>query len=105
MLSFGRCEAGTTAPKWGVPTTRRYTIGAEYRSLVTEFLERHAQSFVQVEFELDWTDPTAAEGGVEGQEVATGAEDRALLPTVRALDQSGAKVECFRPRRMHIDGW
>ena len=108
MLSFGRCEAGATTPKWGVSTTRRYAIGAEYRSLVTEFLERHAQSFVQVEFELDWTDPTGSEGGAEGpegQEVAAGVEGRALLPTVRALDQSGAKVECFRPRRVHIDGW
>ena len=96
------------APKWGVSTTRRYAIGAEYRSLVTEFLERHAQSFVQVEFELDWTDPADSEAGAEGQEgqeVAAGAEGRALLPTVRALDQSGAKVECFRPRRVHIDGW
>lgn len=28
-----------------------------------------------------------------------------LMPTIRALDETGAKIECFRPLRVHIDGW
>eukprot|EP01044_Picomonas_judraskeda_P007523 COSAG03_NODE_812_length_5759_cov_19.856007_2_plen_85_part_00 len=29
----------------------------------------------------------------------------ALMPTLRALDETGAKIECFLPPRVHIDGW
>ena len=28
-----------------------------------------------------------------------------LMPTLRALDETGAKIECFLPPRVHIDGW
>eukprot|EP01043_Picozoa_sp_COSAG02_P010694 COSAG02_NODE_381_length_23450_cov_65.782493_10_plen_73_part_00 len=47
-----------------------------------------------------------------GQEQATCRETAgsrattaALMPTLRALDETGAKIECFLPPRVHIDGW
>jgi hypothetical protein len=41
----------------------------------------------------------------QAREAAGRATAAALMPTLRALDETGAKIECFLPPRVHIDGW
>ena len=100
----------------------RYEIVAEYRPLLLEFLQRHSRSFVQLEF-AQVSDPQqqsqsrsqgqsqsqsggcAPSSGCGEHKAEASAAVGGLMPTVRALDATGAKVECFLPLRVHIPGW
>jgi hypothetical protein len=82
-------------------------------SLVLEFLQRHARSFVLLEF-VQFPESNQSEshryqqqqrGGEENTRREAAATEAALMPTLRALDETGAKIECFLPPRVHIDGW
>ena len=111
--STGAADAAAVAelrePLQSYGKAMRYQILAEYRPLLLEFLRRHSGSFVQLEFvQLDSQQQSqgfggsSASSGSSGDEAAAGA---VLMPTVRALDATGGKIECFRPLRVHIPGW
>ena len=94
-----------------------FTIGSNYRGLVSDFLGRHAKSYLLIEFTSRRqataevalaADNQGVGGGPARQRSTSPATDETaveLMPTIHALDGSGHQIECFRPLRVHVHGW
>jgi hypothetical protein len=103
MLSFGRCDADDGPPmahggaasssSCGAAASKGVTlrIPPAYQAKLAAFVHEHADAFLLLEF--------AECVGEQAESLPR------LLPTLVALDGSGARIECGQPPRVHIQGW